>query len=122
MVVILLDHIGFGAGKVCERFLYVQGPVFQHPDHAGIKRHRSPPHISDGLPANVGTKRSARLSSSGRTLLRSRKSVIIAQGGRFGGWSLYVKDGNIRYCYNWLNRERYTLESKDALPGGQSRG
>ena len=47
------------------------------------------------------------------------QGVIIAQGGRFGGWSLYVKDGKLKYCYNWLNRERYTLESKDALPAGK---
>jgi arylsulfatase len=45
--------------------------------------------------------------------------VIIAQGGRFGGWSLYVKDGKLKYCYNWLSRERYTLESKDSLPQGK---
>src|SRR5271167_3820203 len=45
--------------------------------------------------------------------------VIVAQGGRFAGWSLYVKDGKLKYCYNWLDRERYTLESKDALPPGK---
>ena len=49
----------------------------------------------------------------------SAQGVIIAQGGRFGGWSLYLKDGKLKYCYNWLNRERYTLESKDALPAGK---
>ena len=38
------------------------------------------------------------------------QGVIIAQGGRFGGWSLYVKDGKLKYCYNWLDRERYALE------------
>ncbi len=47
------------------------------------------------------------------------EGVIIAQGGRFGGWSLYVKDGKLKYCYNWLDRERYTIESKDALPAGK---
>jgi arylsulfatase len=47
------------------------------------------------------------------------QGVIIAQGGRFAGWSLYVKDGKLKYCYNWLDREHYTLESKDALPAGQ---
>ena len=26
--------------------------------------------------------------------------VIIAQGGRFGGWSLYVKDGAPKNAYN----------------------
>jgi arylsulfatase len=45
--------------------------------------------------------------------------VIIAQGGRFAGWSLYVKDRKLKYCYNWLDRERYTLESKEALPAGK---
>jgi len=45
--------------------------------------------------------------------------VIVAQGGRFAGWSLYVKEGKLKYCYNWLNRERYTLESKEALPAGK---
>jgi arylsulfatase A-like enzyme len=47
------------------------------------------------------------------------QGVIIAQGGRFGGWSLYVKDGKLKYCYNWLNRTRYTLESKESLPAGK---
>ena len=28
--------------------------------------------------------------------------VILAQGGRFGGWSLYLKDGKPTYCYNFL--------------------
>ena len=26
--------------------------------------------------------------------------VILCQGGRFGGWSLYVKDGKPAYTYN----------------------
>jgi hypothetical protein len=30
-----------------------------------------------------------------------------------------VKDGKLKYCYNWLDRERYTLESKQALPAGK---
>jgi arylsulfatase A-like enzyme len=27
--------------------------------------------------------------------------VLLAQGGRFGGWALYVKDGKLTYTYNW---------------------
>jgi arylsulfatase len=30
-----------------------------------------------------------------------------------------VKDGKLKYCYNWLDRQRYTLESKDTLPDGK---
>ena len=44
--------------------------------------------------------------------------VIIAQGGRFGGWSLYVKDGKPAYCHNWAGRERYTVTAGDPLPAG----
>ena len=46
--------------------------------------------------------------------------VIVAQGGRFGGWTLYTKGGKLKYCYNYLNQERYTVESKDALAPGKA--
>jgi arylsulfatase len=46
--------------------------------------------------------------------------VIIAQGGRFGGWTLYMKGGKLKYCYNWLDRERYTIASTDPLPAGKA--
>jgi arylsulfatase len=35
--------------------------------------------------------------------------VIIAQGGAFGGWALYAKDGTPKYCYNLLGLARYTV-------------
>jgi arylsulfatase A-like enzyme len=45
--------------------------------------------------------------------------VIIAQAGRFGGWSLYLKDGKPTYTYNWLGLQRYTMAAKQALPAGK---
>ena len=33
--------------------------------------------------------------------------VILAQGGRFGGWSLYLKDGKPAYVYNWTGLAHY---------------
>ena len=48
------------------------------------------------------------------------EGVIIAQGGRFGGWTLYMKGGKLKYCYNWLDKHRYTIESKDPLPAGKA--
>jgi arylsulfatase len=46
--------------------------------------------------------------------------VILAQAGRFGGWSLYVKDGKPTYTYNWLGLQRYTVAAKQALPAGKA--
>jgi arylsulfatase A-like enzyme len=46
--------------------------------------------------------------------------VILAQAGRFGGWSFYVKDGKPTYTYNWLGLEQYTLAADQPLPAGKA--
>ena len=45
--------------------------------------------------------------------------VIIAQGGQFGGWSLYAKDGRLRYCYNLFGMKRFYAQSSGPIPGGK---
>ncbi|MFN8481605.1 MAG: arylsulfatase [Anaerolineae bacterium] len=45
--------------------------------------------------------------------------VIIAQGGAFGGWSLYCKDGRLKYCYNLLGLQRFYIESQAPLSAGK---
>jgi arylsulfatase len=44
--------------------------------------------------------------------------AILAQGGRFGGWSLYLKDGRPGFTYNFLNMERFTIAAPTALAKG----
>jgi hypothetical protein len=46
------------------------------------------------------------------------EGVIVAQGGSIGGWSLYVKDGKPRYCYNLLGIQRFYVDSDQEVPGG----
>jgi len=46
--------------------------------------------------------------------------VILAQGGRFGGWSLYVQNGKPVYAYNWLGLQRFTLAAKQTMPAGKA--
>jgi len=46
--------------------------------------------------------------------------VLLAQAGRFGGWSLYIKDGKPTYTYNWLGLQRYTVAATQALPAGKA--
>jgi hypothetical protein len=46
--------------------------------------------------------------------------AILAQAGRFGGWSLYLKDGKPTYTYNWLGLQRYTVAANQALPAGKA--
>jgi arylsulfatase len=45
--------------------------------------------------------------------------VIIAQGGMFGGWSIYVRDGYPVYCYNLYGLERTKIVGKNKIPTGK---
>ena len=46
--------------------------------------------------------------------------VILAQGGRFGGWSLYVKNGRPAYTYNFVGLHEYTVNATERLASGKS--
>jgi arylsulfatase len=48
------------------------------------------------------------------------KGVILCQGGRFAGWSLYMKDGKVSYVHNWFDVDRYTVMSKEPVPAGKA--
>jgi arylsulfatase len=47
------------------------------------------------------------------------KGVVVCQGGAFGGWSLYFKDGKPTYCYNVLGMQRFTVAAAEAVPAGR---
>jgi arylsulfatase len=46
--------------------------------------------------------------------------VIIAQGGRFGGWTLYMKKGFPSFTYNFVGIQQTTIAAKQPLPQGKS--
>ncbi|HLD66008.1 MAG TPA: arylsulfatase, partial [Pseudomonas sp.] len=45
---------------------------------------------------------------------------ILTQGGRFGGWSLYVKDGVPAYDYNFLGLQHFTVAASKPLAPGKA--
>ena len=45
--------------------------------------------------------------------------VIIAQGGAFGGWSLYAIAGTPRYCHNLLGLRRFVVAGTESIPPGR---
>ena len=47
------------------------------------------------------------------------EGVIVCQGANIGGWSLYAKNGKLKYCYNWGGFKRFYVESAAPLPEGQ---
>lgn len=46
--------------------------------------------------------------------------VVLSQGGRFGGYSLYLHDGKPAFTYNWFGMEQWTAVAKQPLPAGKA--
>ena len=49
----------------------------------------------------------------------SDSGVLVAQGGRFGGWSLYCLDGVLSYAYNLYGRDLTTVRADRTLGPGR---
>ena len=45
--------------------------------------------------------------------------VVVAQGGRFGGWSLYVVDGVPSYAYNYVGRDLTRVGATEPMAPGR---
>ena len=45
--------------------------------------------------------------------------IILAHGGRFGGWALYLKDGVPAYDYNFLGLRRSSVAGTEKLKPGK---
>lgn len=46
--------------------------------------------------------------------------VIIAQGGRFGGWSLFANDGKAKFVYNVLGIKSFDIQATSPIPSGKT--
>ncbi|WP_435738417.1 arylsulfatase [Cellulosimicrobium sp. PMB13] len=46
------------------------------------------------------------------------QGVLLAQGGRFGGWSLYVHEGRLTFLYNVLGIHHFAVRADVPLPTG----
>jgi arylsulfatase len=74
-------------------------------------------HLMENAVLNV-KNRSHTVSAEVENPEGGAEGVIIAQGGRFGGWSLYAKENKLTYCHNWVGMEHYIVTAEEALPAG----
>jgi arylsulfatase A-like enzyme len=44
--------------------------------------------------------------------------VLVAQGGAFAGWSLYLHEGKPKYCHNLAGLMRFYAEAAEEVPAG----
>ncbi len=82
------------------------------------------PGSAAGLPENCFLNiknRSHHITAKVTVAQGPAQGVVIAQGGRFGGWTLYCKDGKPVYQYNFLGLDRYVVRGAEALTPGEHR-
>ena len=86
---------------------------------ASLALHQGMIGMSENVFINV-KNRSHTITAEVEIPKQGANGVLLAQAGRFGGWSLYVKDGKPMYTYNWLGLQRYTVAASQALPPGKA--
>ncbi|MBE9375258.1 arylsulfatase [Saccharopolyspora sp. HNM0983] len=79
--------------------------------HAGAKR------LTEETAPNV-KNRSHVLTAQVTVPDGGAEGVLLAQGGRFGGWSVYLHEGRLCYAYNYFGLQVHTARSADPVPAG----
>jgi arylsulfatase len=74
--------------------------------------------IPEGVAPNI-RNRSFKIRADIDVTADAPSGVIVAQGSRFGGHSLFVKDGQLHYVYNFLGIDETLVSGKQALTPGQ---
>jgi arylsulfatase len=88
-------------------------------DRTSLTLHTGMKGMSENVFLNV-KNRSLAISADVEVPEGGANGVILAQGGRFGGWSLYFKDGKPAYTYNFLGLERFIVAASQAVPAGEA--
>lgn len=47
------------------------------------------------------------------------EGVLVAMGGRTGGYTFFVKEQKLYFLYNWLGRDKFWLKSGETIPEGE---
>src|SRR4051812_14358407 len=75
--------------------------------------------LSENSVLNIKNKSFA-ITSELEVPAKGAEGVIIAQGGRFGGWALYAKGGRAKFVYNLLGIKSYAVEATTPIPAGKT--
>ena len=73
--------------------------------------------ISEGCVLNLKNK-SHSVTANVTVPEAGAAGVIVTQGGSVGGWSLYVHEGRLKYCYNFLGIQHFMVTAEAPIPSG----
>ena len=102
--------------RLYERF---NAKLAGRPDLLGDRKSLTLAHGMEGILENtfLNVKNSSKTIEADVSLEGNDRGIILCQGGKFGGWALYMNDGKPGYSYNWFGLDRYSVESPTAIEG-----
>jgi arylsulfatase len=72
-----------------------------------------------GVDVFISTKNTSYTITSEVEVKEKANGVIVCQGGKFGGFSFYIKEGKPAFTYNFLGLESFNVQANEALKTGK---
>ena len=72
-----------------------------------------------GIDVFISTINTSYTITSQVEIKENTNGVIVCQGGKFGGFSFYLKEGKPAFAYNYLGLETYNVQSDKVLKPGK---
>lgn len=105
--------------RLYERF---NAAIAGRPDLMGDRRSLTLADGMEGMLENtfLNIKNRSKTIVADVALEGNDKGIILCQGGKFGGWALYMNNGKPAYTYNYFGLQRYTVEATTAVNSGDA--
>ena len=100
--------------RLYERF---NAAIAGRPDLMGDRKSLTLADGMDGILENtfLNVKNTSKTIVANVNLKGNDKGIILCQGGKFGGWALYMDNGKPAYTYNYFGLKSYTVTSSKAI-------
>ena len=100
--------------RLYERF---NAAIAGRPDLMGDRKSLTLADGMEGMLENtfLNIKNSSKTIVANVDLKGNDKGIILCQGGKFGGWALYMNNGKPTYIYNYFGLKRFTVESSKKI-------
>lgn len=100
--------------RLYERF---NAAIAGRPDLMGDRKSLTLAQGMEGMLENtfLNVKNTSKSIVADVNLEGNDKGIILCQGGKFGGWALYMDKGRPAYTYNYFGLESYTIASKTKI-------
>ncbi len=86
-------------------------------DRTSLTLHDGMKGMSENVFINI-KNRSHTITAEVEIPAAGANGAVLVQGGRFGGWALYFKDGKPSYTYNFLGMQQFTVSAPQVPSAG----